>query len=110
MNYLNIPQHTITFENLNCIFVMQTEPSYQPAETDLTIASLTTFADELEQLNLTVIETENKLASVRDQRDDIFNNKITGLKTIGQEVKRYVKSAYGTDSSEAQNILPIKLS
>ena len=91
------------------IALVETEPSYSPAEVDLTVASLNNFASELEQCNLMVAETQSRLNALRKQRDELIYGKTNSLLSLGHDVKKYVRAAYGNNSNEAMAINAIRL-
>ncbi len=92
------------------IALVSTESTYSPAETEITIASLNSFASELEHCNQLVVETQSRLYSLRKQRNELLYGKKNSLAVLGREVKQYVKAAYSANSKEAKAINSICLS
>lgn len=90
--------------------MVETEATYTPAESDISVASLKAFASDLEHNNLLVMETQSRLTSLRKQRDEFLFGKTNSLRTLGQEVKKYVVAVYGANSNEAKAIKSIRLS
>lgn len=90
--------------------MVETEASYTPAESDISVASLKAFASDLEHNNLLVTETQSRLSALRKERDEFLFGKTNSLRTLGQEVKKYVIAVYGANSKEAKAIKSIRLS
>lgn len=102
--YDSIPGH------LNrMISYIETVHSYDPAEVDITLSALKDLSARCTQSNLVVMEVASKYNMARDRRDDFLYNKSTGLNVVAQEVKKYVKSAYGADSDIFKRINAIRL-
>lgn len=91
------------------ISFIETVPSYDPAEADITLSALKDLSARCTQSNLVVMEVESKFNLSRDRRDDFLYNKSTGLNVVAQEVKKYVKSVYGADSDIFKRINAIRL-
>lgn len=85
-------------------------PSYTPNETELTIASLTAFRTNLQSANTNVINAKVAYSNARISRDNILYSENTGLVSIAQDVKNYVKSIFGATSPEYKQVSRIKFS
>ena len=102
--YDNLPGHL-----RRIIAIIETVPSYDPAESDLSLNSIKNMASTCDQANSRAMEAENRFNMARDRRDDFLYNKNTGLIAVTHEVKQYVKSAFGANSDVAKRIIAIRL-
>ncbi len=82
------------------IAVLQSEASYTPNETDLTIASLTTKQANLDAKNNAVAVAYVNVSNSRITRNNTLYSNETGLVEIAAEVKKYIKSIFGATSQE----------
>jgi hypothetical protein len=80
------------------------QPSYVPAETDLTVASLKNFLAELRSANETVIAAYTPLANARQERDKLLFGPKTGMIDTALTVKEYVKAVFGASSRQYKEI------
>jgi len=90
--------------------LLGTLPVYTPNEENLQLTNLTTYHASLLSATLSVDQTESELNTKMIERDKILYAKDTGLYTIAQNVKKYVKSLYGATSQEYTNVSAIKFS
>lgn len=90
--------------------LLATFPDYTPNEEDLKLNNLTTYHASLKNATKAVDKTESELNTKMIERDKILYAKKTGLYTIAQNVKKYVKSVYGATSQEYANVSDIKFS
>jgi len=86
------------------IKILASEPAYSPNETELTVATLTTFYNELIIKNTAVINAFVPLNSARIMRDEVLYAPLTGLVDISVDVKTYVKSVFGATSPQYKSI------
>src|SRR5690606_23072724 len=77
------------------ISILESEPSYQPNETDLQIATLLAKQTDLKAKNSAVATAYTNVSNSRIQRDVAMYAKNTGLFDTASEVKKYVKSVFG---------------
>lgn len=91
------------------IFVqlLATIPSYTPDEEELKLTNLNTYKDSLLTSTHAVDQTEAELNIKLMERDKILYTEGTGLYSIAQNVKKYVKSLYGATSLEYTTVSPI---
>lgn len=82
------------------IAVLQSEASYTPNETDLTIASLTTKQANLNAKNNAVAVAYVNVSNSRITRNNTLYSNETGLVETAAEVKKYIKSIFGATSQE----------
>ena len=90
------------------ISVLQSETSYAPNETDLKIASLTAKQTDLTAKNNAVANAYTSVSNSRILRDKTLYATSTGLFDIATEVKKYVKSIYGTTSPQFAQVKGIE--
>ncbi|WP_010134371.1 hypothetical protein [Ochrovirga pacifica] len=87
---------------------VSTIPSYNPNTEDLKIASLNNYKQTLINSTITVDQTEAILNIKLIERNNVLYAPKTGLYTIAQNVKKYIKSLYGPTSEEYTKIARIK--
>lgn len=83
-------------------------PGYKPNEPELTAASLTTLLADMKTANTAVINSATPLSSARIKRNDELYNLQSGLVTVANDVKAYVKSVFGPSSPQYKQINKIK--
>ena len=88
--------------------LLATIPTYTPNENDLKIANLTPYQASLMSATQAVDQTEAELNAKLIERNNVLYADGTGLYTIAQNVKKYVKSVYGATSPEYSNVSKIK--
>jgi hypothetical protein len=82
--------------------------NYTPNEPNLSVAGLTSFLANLKNTNTAVINTTMLLDAARVSRNHLLYDDVTGLVEITSEVKNYVASIYGKNSSEFKQLNKIK--
>lgn len=87
--------------------LLATIPNYDPNEDELKLTTLSTYKDSLINATQFVDQTEAELNIKLIERDQILYAEETGLYSIAQNVKKYVKSLYGATSPEYETISPI---
>ncbi|MFN3969112.1 hypothetical protein [Flavobacterium sp.] len=90
------------------IAVLQTEASYTPNETDLTIASLTAKQTSLNVKNNAVSVAYASVSNSRITRNNTLYSEESGLVEIASEVKKYIKSIFGATSQEYAQVKGIQ--
>ena len=85
-----------------------TIPTYNPNEDDLKLLNLETYKNSLVSSTQSVDQTEAELNNKLIERDQLLYADGTGLYSIAQNVKKYVKSIYGATSTEYANVSSIK--
>ncbi len=88
--------------------ILQTEPSYTPNETELTIASITAKQADLVTKNNAVATAYASISNARITRDNTLYQDNTGLINIAAEVKKYIKSIFGANSPEFAQVKGIE--
>lgn len=94
------------FEEL--IVLAQTETLYNPNEEGLKTIALQTILDELTTANTSVKNTYVPYSNAMIARNKELYEDKTGLVDLAQEVKSYVKSAFGASSPEYRQISGIE--
>lgn len=87
--------------------LLGTIPSYTPNTEDLKHETLTAYYNQMVGNTQTVDQTEAALNKAIIARDTVLYAEATGLYTIAQNVKKYVKSLYGTTSTEYEKVVRI---
>ena len=101
--------YTQQAENFGILLqLLSTIPTYNPNEDDLKLANLNTYKDSLVSSTQSVDQTEAELNLKLIERDQLLYADGTGLYSIAQNVKKYVKSIYGATSPEYANVSEIK--
>lgn len=90
------------------IETLKGEPKYKPNETDLQVTTLEALLTDMRLKNSAVVNATEPLSSARITRNDDLYNETTGLVTLAQEVKSYVKSVYGATHPKYKQISGIK--
>jgi hypothetical protein len=86
------------------IQVVSAEPAYLPNEIDLKVATLNTLLASLKAANTSVISTTTTYSNGRISRDTVLYGVDTGLVDLAFEVKKYVKSLFGTSSPQFKQV------
>ena len=88
--------------------LLSTIPAYNPNEDELKLINLNTYKDSLVSSTQSVDQTEAELNNKLIERDQVLYAEGTGLYSIAQNVKKYVKSLYGAGSPEYTNVSSIE--
>lgn len=91
------------------VLLVSSDPNYNPNEPDLTIAALQTKQQGLQAANLSVQQSIAESDSARITRDKLLYYPETGLVAITSDIKKYVKSIYGSTSPEYKTISGISV-
>ncbi|WP_187477875.1 hypothetical protein [Amniculibacterium sp. G2-70] len=101
--------YTQMAENFGILLqLLATIPTYAPNEDDLNLVNLNTYKDSLVSSTQSVDQTEAELNTKLIERDNLLYADGTGLYSIVQNVKKYVKSLYGATSPEYANVSSIE--
>ncbi|MDR2362588.1 MAG: hypothetical protein LBD91_07665 [Prevotellaceae bacterium] len=90
------------------IILLDAETAYQPAETDLSIAGLTTRLTEMQTSNNLVTQTSIPPVTARSTRNTVLYTPITGLVDVAMSIKKYIRAAFGPDSGEYKRVKELK--
>lgn len=93
---------------LKLIALIQSIPGYAPNETNIQIATLTTYANSLTADNLAATNATNNYFLKLNTRNLTFYGNQTGLCDIMKKVKLYVRQVFGTQSAQYKQIAAIK--
>ena len=80
------------------------EPSYNPNELPLKVATLSAYKDELTLINTEVKTKYVPYSNAMKSRNAKLYNPETGIVSLTQMVKNYVKSVFGATSAEYKSI------
>ena len=86
------------------IELISIEPKYNPNETPLKVATLTTFKNQLETINTSLKTIYTPYKSAMINRDTKLYYSETGIVDTAQTVKNYVKSVFGASSPQFKQI------
>lgn len=89
---------------LQIIAILEIQPLYQPNEDDLKIDALRNYALRLQDANQIVIKATTAQVNALAARDAVLYSEHTGMVDIALNVKKYVQSVFGTNSSEYKRI------
>ena len=96
-------------ENLSrMITLLSSEALYLPNEADLKVAALNTLLASYRAANTGVINATTGLSNARIARNKTLYTTDTGLCDIALEVKKYVKSVFGSTSAEYKQVSHLK--
>lgn len=87
---------------------LEITPAYVPNETDITLQVLKAYLEELLQHNEITAGTLNALKAARRDRDKVMYNDDEGLYQRTLTVKKYIKSLFGANTPESDQISGIE--
>jgi len=90
------------------ISVLQSEPSYAPNETELKITTLTAKQSDLTAKNNAIATAYTSISNSRIARNTTLYGTDTGLVDIAIEVKKYIKSVFGSTSPQFAQVNAIQ--
>jgi hypothetical protein len=97
-SYTQLTEH---FDNL--IELLETS-GYAPNESELKLPALKAYATSLKNANTAVINATTPVSNARITRDQAMYADGTGLVDLAGLVKKYVKSVYGAESAQYDQI------
>lgn len=105
----NISASQLSFDNRinnleKLINLLGSIPEYNPNETELQVASLTTLLEELRTKNNAVVTAKIPVSNARIARDNVLYSDGAGLVDKALNVKAYIKSIYGSSSPQFHQI------
>ncbi|MCE5345932.1 MAG: hypothetical protein LLG13_06545 [Bacteroidales bacterium] len=81
---------------------------YTPNEADLKVDALSGLYNELKTKNDAVVNAAIPLSNARIARNNVLYKDITGMIDVAYDVKAYVKSVFGANSSQYKQIGSLK--
>lgn len=90
------------------IKLLVTVPEYAPNESELTIATLSVYYEDLMAKNQVVINAETALSNLRITRNILLYKEITGVTDVANAVKLYIKSVFGATSPQYKQVSSLK--
>lgn len=82
------------------ISLLQTIPEYNPNEEELKISTLQALLSDLKTKNNAVTQSRIVLETARGVRNTVLYTPLTGVVDIGADVKSYIKSVFGVNSTQ----------
>lgn len=108
-NSVSQQSYTQLTEHLdNLLELLESSGAYAPNETELKVTTLSTYSASLKDANTAVINATTPLSNARISRDETLYADETGLVDLAALVKKYVKSLYGADSAQFQQVSGLK--
>jgi hypothetical protein len=96
-------------ENLDkLIQLLKAQPSYTPNESELSVGGLTALLDKMKSTNTEAINAATALSNARIQRNKVLYDDTTGLVSVCNSSKTYIKSVFGTSSPEYALVRKLK--
>ena len=90
------------------IILLQSEPNYNPNEVDLKVATLSAMLTEMNTSNNNVMNAANEISNARIKRNKLFYTDEICIFNCAAEVKKYVKSLFGTTSPQYKQVSGLK--
>lgn len=87
---------------------LSAQSGYAPNETELKVTTLNAFLSELVNKNTAAINAFTALNNTRIARNKVLYDSPIGLVPVASEVKKYVKSVFGSTSPEFRQISKIQ--
>lgn len=84
--------------------LLQREPAYNPNEPELQLSGLMAHEQYLRGLITTAAAATAELEAARFKRFEVLYDPATGLVTIAQQVKSYVKAVFGSTSQQYKQL------
>jgi hypothetical protein len=107
VKYVSVSQTSFNeqIEHFNqLIELVASQPSYAPAETDLSVPSLRTLFGNMCNMNDAVMTAITPLITSRQVRNMLLFAPKTGMIDTALAVKQYVKAAFGAQSQEYREV------
>jgi len=96
-------------DNFNkLIELLKSIPEYTPNESDLTVASLTAYHQDLMIKNQAVVNAEISVSKLRITRNELLYKETTGMVDVSAAVKTYIKSVFGATSPQHRQVSALK--
>jgi hypothetical protein len=110
---VNISVSQLSFDSMvehysKLIALLTTVTVYNPNEPELKIAGLNTLHANMKASNNSAITATTNFINARIARNNLLYAKVTGMLTVAQECKSYVKSVYGATSAQYKAVSGIK--
>lgn len=80
------------------------DPLYMPEEDDLKLVNLAAYRDALMAANSAVTNARTALKQARQHRDAVLFGKPNGMVAVAQQVKAYLKGAFGATSPQYKQV------
>ena len=90
--------------------VLEEEPSYTPNETELQVATIDAKIADLTAKNTAVSTAYTNISNSRISRNETLYTSDNGIFETASEVKKYIKSVFGSSSPQYNQVSGIKFS
>jgi hypothetical protein len=94
---------------VNLIKILEKSPTYNPNEEDLKISAIQAKIDAMKSTNINLINAYTEYNNAVIQRNVVLYNELTGLVQVSKEVKLYVRSIFGANSPQYQQVKVIEI-
>lgn len=108
VSQMGFDQRKNNFSSL--LSLLAAQPNYLPNEEDVKLPALQTYLDSLQNVNTEATTAEQALTIARQKRDELLYKPQTGAIVLAQQVKAYIKGAFGVKSNEYKRVKGIKFS
>lgn len=102
-----------SFDNLvdhfaQLIEILSAEPNYLPNESELQVATLNTMIADMRAKNSAVVNAWTAVSNARLNRNKVMYATATGMVDVALAVKIYVRSVYGTKTTQFKQVSSLK--
>lgn len=91
------------------IDLLKSKAEYAPNESELQTATLEAMLAEMQATNTAAITAIAEARAARANRDEVLYNDTDGLHILDELIKKYVKSVFGADSSQYQQLRALEI-
>ena len=91
------------------IDLLKSNAGFAPNETEFQTASLDTMLTEMETTNTAAVTAIAQARAARANRDEVLYNETDGIQGLADLVKKYIKSVFGADSPQYQQLQALKI-
>jgi hypothetical protein len=91
------------------IDLLKSNAAFAPNETELQTGTLETMLTGMQTTNTAAVTAVAQARAARANRDEVLYNDTDGLQVLADLVKKYVKSVFGTDSPQYQQLQALKI-
>lgn len=91
------------------IDLLKSKAEYAPNESELQTGTLETMLGEMQTTNTAAVTAVAEARAARANRDEVLYNDTDGIQVLADLVKKYIKSVFGTDSPQYQQLQALKI-
>lgn len=103
-SYDNLAEHMAKLASL-----LSRQANYNITDADINLSDIQNKSDSLLLNNKAVVDAVIAIDTARDTRNTTLYHSEIGLYAIAQSVKNYIKSAFGTQSTQYKSLSPVKI-